>query len=83
MKSFCRQTVGLEVLMKVAARADRWKRKNLGQEQRIYCHHNVELRQNFVKNEAQWLNQKQETGYWFGWKIFTEGSVSGKKSKSG
>ena len=38
------------------------KESALGQEQKIYCHHNVERRQDFVKDEVQWLNQKQETG---------------------
>ena len=34
---------------------------------------NVEHRQDFVKDKVQWLNQKQETGYWSWWKYYTDG----------
>ena len=39
---------------------------DLEQELRICCHHNVEHRQDIVKDEVQWLNLKQETRYYAG-----------------
>ena len=59
---FGRQRTGLKVLIKVASKADiDGKESFLGQESRIYCHHNVEHKQHFVKDGVQWLNQKLET----------------------
>ena len=52
----------LKVLMKVASGVDR-KESGLAKEWRIYHYHTVEHRHDFVKDEVQWLNQKQETGY--------------------
>ena len=62
--SFYQQRARLELLMKVASRANTvdGKESGLGQKQTIYCHHNAEHRQDFVKDEVQWLNQKQENG---------------------
>ena len=62
------------------------RRAALGMNRKFFWHHNVEHRQDYIKNEVQWLNLKQETGYYDGWKICTDGqevSVAVEKSKNG
>ena len=66
------------ILFYLSSKAGKWK----GERPRTRIensHHNVEHRQNFVKDEVEWLNRKQE-------KISTDGQevcVAGKNSKSG